>query len=547
MTFMTPQKICLAVLATALLFTGCAAPEKKQVAPVQPEPKIRNVIFMIGDGMGFPAVGLLDSYAKYAASSPYKAAGTKTALEEIADTGVIGFASHEAANVLVTDSAASATQISSGQAAGSEMIGADAQGNPVETILEKAKKMGKGTGLVSDTRLTHATPAAFAAHQSRRTKENEIAVDLLNNGVDVMLSGGLRHFIPQDAGTAQSAAHEELAKQTGGAVKLKSARTDNRNLITEAEQKGYAVAFTKQQLEQAAGKKILGLFSSSMMPDTLQQQAEQSNPERTVPTLKEMTLKALDTLAKQENGFFLMVEAGQIDQAEHANDAGWLLHELLGMDETLRVILDWVKQRDDTLLVVLADHTSGGFGFSYNRRNLQQAKALPGVLFQEELFAPQYNFVPHDVLDKLYAQKASYPTILTQFDALPKKKQTSAALAELINENTVFSVSKAEAAKVLQEEPNKYYVEGHEYLGAKTFPKIDDFEEFYVKGSGVRADIIGRIQSKYQSVVWSTGTHTNEPVPVLTYGPSKVAAQFGQMMHTTEVGQKAIKVLNAER
>ncbi|CAK8718593.1 hypothetical protein GCAAIG_08050 [Candidatus Electronema halotolerans] len=168
MTFMVPQRICLAVLATALLFTGCAAPEKKQVAQVQPEPKIRNVIFMIGDGMGFPAVGLLDSYAKYAASSPYKAAGTKTALEELADTGVIGFASHEAANVLVTDSAASATQIASGKAAGSEMIGADAQGNPVETILEKAKKMGKATGLVSDTRLTHATPAAFAAHQSRR-------------------------------------------------------------------------------------------------------------------------------------------------------------------------------------------------------------------------------------------------------------------------------------------------------------------------------------------------------------------------------------------
>jgi alkaline phosphatase len=547
MTLMAPQKICLAVVASALLFTGCTAPQKKQVAPTQPAPRIRNVIFMIGDGMGFPALGLLDSYAKYAASSPYKAAGAKTALEELADTGVIGFASHEAANVLVTDSAASATQISSGQAAGSEMIGADAQGNPVETILEKAKKMGKATGLVSDTRLTHATPAAFAAHQSRRSKENEIAVDMLNNGADVMLSGGLRHFIPQEAGDAKSAAHEELVKKTGGAVELKSARKDSRNLIAEAEQKGYAVAFTKQQLEQAAGGKILGLFSSSMMPDALLQQAEQSNPERTAPALKEMAVKALDTLAKQENGFFLMVEAGQIDQAEHANDAGWLLHELLGMDETLRVILDWVKQRDDTLLVVLADHTTGGFGFSYSRRNLPQAKPLPGVLFQDELFAPKYNFVPHEVLDKLYAQKASYQTILAQFDTLPKKQRTPTALAELINANTAFPVTKDEAAKVLQEEPNKYYVEDHEYLEAKTFPKIDDFEEFYVKGAGVRADIIGRIQSKYQSVVWSTGTHTNEPVPVLVYGPSEITAQFGQMMHTTELGQKAIQVLNADR
>ncbi|MCW5205750.1 alkaline phosphatase [Desulfobulbus sp. F5] len=533
----------IVILATALLFTSCAALEKKQVAPVQQEPKIRNVIVMIGDGMGFPAVGLLDSYAKYAATSPYKAAGIKTALEELADTGVIGFTSHEAANVLVTDSAASSTQIASGKAAGSEMIGVDEQGNPTETILEKAKKMGKATGLVSDTRLTHATPAGFAAHQTARAKENEIAVDLLNNDVDVMLSGGLRYFIPQEASDEATDIHQSLKQRTSGKIKLKSSRKDSRNLIAEAEQKGYAVAFTKQQLEQAAGKKILGLFSSSMMPDALQQRAELAKPERSTPTLKEMTGKALDTLAKHQNGFFLMVEAGQIDQAEHANDAGRLLHEMLVMDETLQVILNWVKQRNDTLLIVLADHNTGGFGFSYNRRNLPEKKELPGLLFKNEPFEPEFNFVPHDVLDKLYAQKMSYQTILEQFDALPKKKQKPAALAKLINENTAFPVTEKEAARALQEERNAYYIKDHEALGSKSFPKIDDFEEFYVYGAGVRADIIGRIQSKFQSVVWATGTHTNEPVPVLTYGPREITAQFGQMMHTTEVGQKAINVL----
>ncbi|MCW5199581.1 hypothetical protein VU05_02490, partial [Desulfobulbus sp. F1] len=203
----------------------------------------------------------------------------------------------------------------------------------------------------------------------------------------------------------------------------------------------------------------------------------------------------------------------------------------------------WVKQRNDTLLIVLADHNTGGFGFSYNRRNLPEKKELPGLLFKNEPFEPEFNFVPHDVLDKLYAQKMSYQTILEQFDVLPKKKQKPAALAKLINENTAFPVTEKEAARVLQEERNAYYVKGHEALGSKSFPKIDDFEEFYVYGAGVRADIIGRIQSKFQSVVWATGTHTNEPVPVLTYGPREITAQFGQMMHTTEVGQKMINVL----
>ncbi|WP_417910845.1 alkaline phosphatase [Candidatus Electronema sp. PJ] len=534
------------MLAAALLFASCAAPQKKQVTPVRQEPKIRNVIVMIGDGMGFPAVGLLDSYAKYAATSPYKTAGTKTALEELADSGVIGFASHEAANVLVTDSAASATQIASGQAAGSEMIGVDANGDAVENIVEKAEKMGKATGLVSDTRLTHATPAGFAAHQTTRAKENEIAVDLLNSGAEVLLSGGLRHFIPQEASDEATDVHQSLQQRTDGKIKLKSSRKDSRNLIAEAEQKGYAVAFTKQQLEQAAGEKILGLFAASAMPDALQQKANQVDPERAVPTLKEMTAKALTTLAKHQKGFFLMVEAGQIDWAEHDNDAGRLLHEMLLMEETLRYLLDWVKQRNDTLLVVLADHNTGGFGFSYIRHDVPEEISLPGAMFKNEQFGPEFNFVPRSVLNKLYAQKISYQTILEQFDALPKKKQKPAALAKLINENSEFPVTEKEAARVLQEEKNAYYVKDHELLGSKSFPKIDDFEAFYVYGKEVRRDLIGRIQSKLQSVVWATGTHTNEPVPVLTYGPRKITAQFGQMMHTTEVGQKMIKVLTGK-
>ena len=100
-------------------------------------------------------------------------------------------------------------------------------GNSAESILEKAKKLGKSTGLVSDTRITHATPSGFAAHQSHRSLENEIAVDLLNNNVDVMLSGGLRYWIPESANDEQSAARQGLEALSEGSVRIKSKRKDN--------------------------------------------------------------------------------------------------------------------------------------------------------------------------------------------------------------------------------------------------------------------------------------------------------------------------------
>ncbi len=504
---------------------------------------IKNVIIMIGDGMGPQQVGLLNSYAKYAPNSIYQAKGRTTAMEKVMAAGTLGYAYHEAANVLVTDSAASATQFATGVHAGSEMIGCDQFGDSAKTILETAKELGKSTGLVSDTRITHATPAAFAAHQSHRSKENEIAIDLLNNEVDVMLSGGLRHWIPTEASDKNSALHQQLKTRTGGKLKIKSKRKDSRNLLAEAEKKHYALAFTKSQLKQAKGSKILGLFSYSGMPNGIQETLTKNDPNRTIPTLKEMTMKALDVLSKNNKGFFLMVEGGQIDWAGHNNDAGTMLHEMLKFDETIEYVYEWAKNRDDTLVIISADHETGGFGFSYSRRNLLEPKDLPGNLFKGEKFRPNFNFGSYDILDKLYNQKLDYPDIMTQFDALPPSQQTPDSLVEIVNKNTQFPITQAEAAAVLATEENEYYVAGHQYLGAKTFPKVHDFKEFYVYSNEVRYDLLGRVVGKYQNTVWATGTHTNTPVPLIAVGPKNVTAQFGKMMHTTEWAQYAINAL----
>ena len=204
--------------------------------------QIKNVILMIGDGMGPQQVGLLETYANQAPQSVYK--GQPTAIFKLAQEGVIGSSLTHPKDAIVVDSACSATMISTGIYTGSEVIGVDPQGNHVQTVLEKAKNLGKATGLVSDTRLTHATPASFAAHQAHRSLENDIAIDMLATGADVMLSGGLRHWIPKSV-NKKELTYRQLKALTQGDIYLKSKRKDERNLLLEAQEAGYQLTFNR--------------------------------------------------------------------------------------------------------------------------------------------------------------------------------------------------------------------------------------------------------------------------------------------------------------
>jgi alkaline phosphatase len=421
------------------------------------------------------------------------------------------------------------------------MIGADKNGNPVETILEKAIKTGKSTGLVSDTRLTHATPAAFAAHQPHRNLENEIAVDMLNAGPDVMLSGGLRHWIPKEANDENAAMRKALVQITQGSVKIKSKRMDSRNLLFEAREKGYSLAFNRSQMERAQGK-LLGLFAYSAMPDGITVTHSQNDPNRTIPTLREMSAKALQLLSKNDKGFFLMIEAGMIDWAAHNNDTGSMLHELLRLNETVDYVLDWAKNRDDTLIIVTADHTTGGFGISYSASDLPQGRRLPGSLFGASQFKPNYNFGDPTVLDKIYNQKISYRTIFRgKFDNLPKDQQTPARLAELVNQYTKFPISESQAAAILATEENPFYTEGHNALGAKIVPKMGSTGAFFVyQTDDNRQNLLAREVAADQMVVWNTGTHTATPVLVFAKGNPEAVAPFGNVLHHTQLGRFAI-------
>ncbi|NOH72855.1 alkaline phosphatase [Vibrio pectenicida] len=493
---------------------------------------IKNVILMIGDGMGPQQVGLLETYANRAPNSIYK--GQPTALSKLAQEGVIGSSLTHPEDAIVVDSACSATMLSTGIYTGSEVIGIDSQGNHVQTVLEKAKSLGKATGLVSDTRLTHATPASFAAHQAHRSLENEIAIDMLTTGADVMLSGGLRHWIPKSTND-KGETYNQLKALTQGDIYIKSKRKDERNLLTEAKQAGYQLAFNRSTMGNATDGKVLGLFSYSGMVDGITYSLSKHDPKRTQPSLKEMTDKALEILSQNKDGFFLMVEGGQIDWAAHSNDAGTMLHEMLKFDEAIDTVYQWAKGREDTIVIITADHETGSFGFSYSSRDLPKPQEKDGEAFSNRSYAPKFNFGSFNLLDSLYNQKKSYYSIISEFQKLDENQQTATKLTEIVNSNTEFPITSNQASNVLASKPNPYRLAGHSYLSAENIPAINDFDAFFPYND--RGNVLAREQATSQNIVWGTGTHTHTPVNVFAWGPVDAIIPVSKIMHHSELGE----------
>ena len=486
----------------------------------------RNVILFIGDGMGPQQIGLFELWARQAATSPY--ADRVSHYRRLANRGWLGMSLHSPAGALVVDSACSATQLATGRPAPSEVIGLDERGDRALTVLEAARAAGKATGLVSDTRITHATPASFVAHVPHRSMEAVIAEQVVASGADVMLSGGGQFFAPKGADRSWS----------GGAYDPGSKRSDGRDLAAEARAAGYEVAFDIAGLE-AAGPRVLGLFAKSGMSDAFGDRRVRESGDTTgsrEPTLAEMTHAALKRLEGDPDGFFLMVESGQIDWAGHANDAGWLLAEMERMDSALAVIEAWMQGRDDTALVVTADHETGGFGLSYHTLDVPAAVELPGNGMMGEVYHPGYNFGQATTLDQLWAQKG---TIGSAIDGLPTPHgQRVAALAERLTALTGVAISAAEAERAIG-------VEGGdaERSGATKGPLFDpaDIDQLWQAYRPSERDRVSAMASRAlddrRGVVWATGTHTHTPVPIVVVGPEGFWPGLGQVTHHVQVGQ----------
>jgi alkaline phosphatase len=270
-----------------------------------------SVIYFIGDGMGVSQL-TLGRLGAQAAGQPYNFDRFKS----------LGLASTRSATHLVTDSAAGATALATGHKTYNKSIGMSVDKRPMETVLERAHAEGYVTGLVTTTRITHATPAAFIAKVDHRRKEKEIASQMAARGFpEVLIGGGRRNF---------TSAHLEQFKNNGF------------TLVTET-----------SKLAAAKGGKLLALLAGSHLPFAIDKGS----------ILPAITKKAVEVLSAQ-GPFFLMVEGGRVDHAGHQHDAASCLHDQLDLDKAVGWALDLAHKDPSLLVVVTADHATGSLGIS---------------------------------------------------------------------------------------------------------------------------------------------------------------------------------------
>ena len=297
----------LSLLAVVILgmMTACNNKTKAQESA-----KAVNVIYMIGDGMALPQV-----YAAMLAS------GEDMTFQQFPYIGVVD--THSASND-ITDSAAGGTALASDHKTNNAMLGVNPDSIPVKTVLEALAEQGKKTGIVVTSYVTHATPAAFYAKVPHRKQYEDIAVQMAENPyINLIIGGGMKHF-------AQRKDSLDLIGRMENELGWKV--YDNLAEVDVTSQK-YAVIADTNHMPKAADR-------GDFLP-------------RAVKT-------ALKTLDNAENGFFLMVEGSQIDFACHGNDSTWMMDEMLDFDYAVNVALDYAKEKGNTLVVVTADHETGG-------------------------------------------------------------------------------------------------------------------------------------------------------------------------------------------
>ncbi|WP_082686223.1 alkaline phosphatase [Bacillus coahuilensis] len=422
------KKVAPVVAASALaltsLISGSTDASAKKEVQLKGETGVKNMIMVIADGAGQP---FYTAY-RYMKDDP----STKDLEATVFDDYFVGmqtvYAHDHEENI--PDSAATATAMASGIKTYNGAIGLDVHGNEVKTVLEQSKEEGLSTGLVATSRINHATPAAYVAKNKSRSNYNEIADDFYDNmingehAVDVILGGGEQYFKRAD-----------------------------RDLTKEFQEDGYGYVTTRTELMKDSHDQLLGLFGKDLSKAIDRHEEE--------PTLVEMAKESIERLEKNEDGFYLMIEASQIDWAGHDNDVISAMSEMEEYAELFEYLVEYAKEDGETLVVATADHSTGG---------LSIGSGGP-YLFHGEVFEA-FKHTPDYIAGLIVGGADVEQTLKENIDL------------ELTSEE-IQSVKDAAATK-------DYYT-------------IDD-----------AIDAIGNERVR---AGWTTDGHTGEEVPVFAYGP----------------------------
>jgi alkaline phosphatase len=299
---------------------------------------------MIGDGMGLPDV--------------YSAMTVSDKTLNIERCTAIGLQKTFSADSYITDSGAAGTALATGTKTKNGEIGMDPQGKPLRSILEIAEANGLATGLVSTSSITHATPASFIAHQLSRGSYEDIAKDFLKTDIDVFIGGGYDHF---------------------------AKRKDKLNLIDSLKFRGYEVDSTLEMVINSHSNKLAGFTAPVHNPYRLKGRGDM---------LPLSSKKAIGILSNNKKGFFLMIEGSQIDWAGHTNSADTLVDETLDFDKTIGAVLDFAKKDGHTLVIITADHETGGVTITGGDRMAHKVNLSFSTREHTAVMVPVYAFGP---------------------------------------------------------------------------------------------------------------------------------------------------------
>ena len=404
------------LLAPLLVAATGAAPGDTSTAPP------RNAIFMLGDGMGFAQVKAYRMYADDPATELVEPLPMEAWQVGSVSTDSIRLDCSAADGHCVrdphgfTDSASSATAYATGHDTVVGRLSTAQDGAPLPTVLEDARRAGKATGIVVTSQVTHASPAAFGSHVPSRNDTRSIADQYFDTRwndqpmIDVLLGGG----------------YDDLCR-------------GDRDLVPEFRAAGYDVVRERRQLLASRADRVLGLFAPQGLPLAWDRDAG-------VPSLAEMTRHALGVLDRDPDGFFLMVEGSQIDWAAHANSVAGVISEMEDFVAAVRVVLDFAAARGDTLVLVTADHETGGMALGRDNVHHWDARPLHGLRATPKAMAQAYAdgaeplsaIVARQVAFELDAEE------IRRLDAAPRRLEPArAAIADILNRRTFTGWSTA--------------------------------------------------------------------------------------------------------
>lgn len=302
-----------------------------------------NIIFLIGDGMGLTQI-----------TTGMYANNNNTELEKFE---YVGLSKTQAARYLVTDSAASGTAMACGEKTYNGVIGMNSKNEKIPSILDHCANLGYKTALLATSSIVHATPASFYAHVDTRKKYEEIAFQLMSSNVDYFIGGGKKHFTRRD---------------------------DGKNLLKNPDSP-YKIAESLDEYISSTADKI-GLLTYYEEPPKKSMGRE--------PALPDMLSATLDKLHQSGKPFFIMTEGSQIDWGGHANDVPYVVSEFLEFNQTIGVALEFAKKHGNTLVVVTADHETGGLALTKGNIKRNQVSGGFNTKGHSATMVPVFSYGP---------------------------------------------------------------------------------------------------------------------------------------------------------